>query len=494
MERMEMPDVECGGCARWCFLEETSFASIEEAKDKEFRCRMCEKVDAVCGMLEGTRRELAAERERLERLEAGAGEFAVERAKREEMEGALREEVHMREKLSTEWEMKLRDMERQLGEERERRVELEQTWTDRLGEMEVVMRENKERHEAMEWQLETQLGELKQTVAKAKEVQEALKKSWETRLNDTNRREREEREMRVAREKELREMMTQVGKPSEEEDIKELQAKLSMEIEEVERELREMEARWVQEGAEEELQRKERGTADKSGQAARVDGFSYSAALQRPNTGGDEVPRNTRPAAKGKAAGPGGQVIVIGSSNVARCREGIRSKVEDDERVKVVTRPGKRMKDVLECAAAILQENKAAESLVMVHAGLNDVLNRGGGDLGAHIREGVRQLRKVKENVHIVLCTIPEIRGQTEQTEREVREANNVIEALRFQHRYEVMDINREVRQRSPVPTFQRDGIHYGELTGRRVGRRMGCRARAFLGACEVRERRGIRI
>ncbi|KAM7307756.1 hypothetical protein ISCGN_011392 [Ixodes scapularis] len=68
---MEMPDVECGGCARWGFLEETPFASIEEAKDKEFRCRMCEKVDAVSGMLEGTRRELAAERERLERLEAG---------------------------------------------------------------------------------------------------------------------------------------------------------------------------------------------------------------------------------------------------------------------------------------------------------------------------------------------------------------------------------------------------------------------------------------
>lgn len=187
-------------------------------------------------------------------------------------------------------------------------------------------------------------------------------------------------------------------------------------------------------------------------------------------------------------------MIVVGSSNVARCREGIGSKVEDDERVKVVTRPGKGMKEVIESAVAILQENKAAESLVMVHAGLNDVLNRKGGDLGAHIREGVRQLRKVKENVHIVLCTIPEVRGQTVQTEREVREANNVIEALRFQHRYEVMDINREVRQRSPVPTFQRDGIHYGELTGRRVGRRMGCRARAFLGACEVREKRGIRI
>ncbi|KAG0416428.1 hypothetical protein HPB47_006423 [Ixodes persulcatus] len=442
---MEMPDVECGGCARWCFLEETPFASIEGGERQRVPVQ------------DGTRRELAAERERLERLEAGAGEFAVERAKREEMEGALRAEVHMREKLSAEWEVKLRDMERQLGEERERRVELEETWTDRLGEMEVVMKENKERHEAMEWQLETQLGELKQTVAKAKE----------------------EKEMRVAREKELREMMTQVGKPSEEEDIKELQAKLSMEIEEVERELREMEARWVREGAEEELQRKERGTADKSGQAARVDGFSYSAALQRPNTGGDEVPRNTRPAAKGKAAGLGGQVIVVGSSNVARCREGIRSKVEDDERVKVVTRD---------------YETECPTSLNSWCTRGNDVLNRGGGELGAHIREGVRQLRNVKENVHIVLCTIPEIRGQTEQTEREVREANNVIEALRFQHRYEVMDINREVRQRSPVPTFQRDGIHYGELTGRRVGRRMGCRARAFLGACEVRERRGIRI
>ncbi|KAG0434088.1 hypothetical protein HPB47_019360, partial [Ixodes persulcatus] len=65
------------------------------------------------------------------------------------------------------------------------------------------------------------------------------------------------------------------------------------------------------------------------------DAGNRAAEEYRPNTGGEEAPRNARQAAKGKAAGAGGQVIVVGSSNVARRREGIRSKVKDDERVKV---------------------------------------------------------------------------------------------------------------------------------------------------------------
>lgn len=45
-------NVACGECERWCFLQETPFGSVEEATGKDFRCRICGRMEEVCGSME----------------------------------------------------------------------------------------------------------------------------------------------------------------------------------------------------------------------------------------------------------------------------------------------------------------------------------------------------------------------------------------------------------------------------------------------------------
>ncbi|CAN7992755.1 unnamed protein product [Ixodes hexagonus] len=117
------------------------------------------------------------------------------------------------------------------------------------------------------------------------------------------------------------------------------------------------------------------------------------------------------------------RVIVVGSSNVTRCVAGVRSRVGGEEKVKVAAYAGK-------CMRELVWENQGVGNLVIVHAGLNDVLRGRGHNLGRQIEAGVRKLREAAEKVHIVMCTIPEVQRQAKVTERGVVEANWVIGQL----------------------------------------------------------------
>ncbi|CAN7948692.1 unnamed protein product, partial [Ixodes hexagonus] len=177
------------------------------------------------------------------------------------------------------------------------------------------------------------------------------------------------------------------------------------------------------------------------------------------------------------------RVIVVGSSNVTRCVAGVRSRVGGEEKVKVAAYPGKCMSEVVESAKELVWENQGGENLVIVHAGLNDVLRGRGQNLGRQIEAGVRKLREAAEKVHIVMCTIPEVQRQAKVIERGVVEANWVIGQLGRKLGYQVMEVNREVYQGGTAQPFDLGGLHYGTLTGWQIGERMGGRARAFLGA-----------
>ncbi|KAM7284959.1 hypothetical protein ISCGN_031957 [Ixodes scapularis] len=125
-------------------------------------------------------------------------------------------------------------------------------------------------------------------------------------------------------------------------------------------------------------------------------------------------------------------------------------------------------------------DNRERRNLVIFHAGLNDVLKGRSQNFGKQLNVGIRKLRDVSENVHVVVCTIPEVRGQSGLTERRVVEANGVIKGTSRQLRYDVMEVNREVYEAGSRPFA--DGIHYSEATGYRVGDRMGRTVTAFLG------------
>ncbi|KAM7303260.1 hypothetical protein ISCGN_013233 [Ixodes scapularis] len=130
---------------------------------------------------------------------------------------------------------------------------------------------------------------------------------------------------------------------------------------------------------------------------------------------------------KGTQVPGGSSVLVVGSSNVARVKRGVHNRVKGDQRVTVEVQPGKCMVDAMTAAREGVWDNREGRNLVIVHAGLNDVLKGRSQSLGKQLNVGIRKLRDVSKNVHVVVCTIPEVRGQSGVTERRVVKANRVI-------------------------------------------------------------------
>ncbi|XP_037526381.1 uncharacterized protein LOC119403522 [Rhipicephalus sanguineus] len=175
------------------------------------------------------------------------------------------------------------------------------------------------------------------------------------------------------------------------------------------------------------------------------------------------------------------RVLVVGDSNVARVKQGVLTTVKADRRVKVEAQSGKCMTDALAKAQEVVGDSMEGENLVIIHAGLNDVLKGKSQNLQRQLEDGVRKLREASEGVHVTICTIPEVWGQSGGMERRVIEANCVIRAMSRQLSYSVMEVNKDVYEPGLRP-FAQDGIHYSGATGRRVGNRMGRQATAFLG------------
>ncbi|XP_077501564.1 uncharacterized protein LOC144112638 [Amblyomma americanum] len=175
------------------------------------------------------------------------------------------------------------------------------------------------------------------------------------------------------------------------------------------------------------------------------------------------------------------RVLVVGDSNVARVEGGVLTAVKADRRVQVEAQSGKCMVDAMARAREVVVGSMDGEHLVVIHAGLNDVLQGRSQNLETQLEVGMRRLREASESVHVTICTVPEVQRQARETERRVVETNRVIRLLSRRLRYEVMEVNREVYEVRPHP-FAQDGIHYGGATGKKVGSRIGRQATAFLG------------
>ncbi|CAN7949932.1 unnamed protein product [Ixodes pacificus] len=132
-------------------------------------------------------------------------------------------------------------------------------------------------------------------------------------------------------------------------------------------------------------------------------------------------------------------------------------------------------------AKEFVWDNREGRDLVVLHAGLNDVFRGRSQNLGHQPHVGLRELRGINKNVHVVICTIPEVRGQSLQTERRVIEANRIIKGMSRELKYGVVEINREVYETGSF-LFEQSGIHYSGVTGGRVGDRLGSQATAFFG------------
>ncbi|XP_075550142.1 uncharacterized protein LOC142583541 [Dermacentor variabilis] len=188
---------------------------------------------------------------------------------------------------------------------------------------------------------------------------------------------------------------------------------------------------------------------------------------QRPQAGGERFARR--------------RVLVIGDSNVRRAEQGVMARVNADGRVQVEAQAGKSMAEAMTKAREVVWDSTESDSLVIMHAGLNDVLKERSQDLERHIETGLSKLREVSGRVHVTICTISEVQGQTYQIGRRVVKANRVIRSLSGRLGYSVMEVNRDVYGAGSRP-FVQDGIHYSGATGKRIGGRMGRQATASLG------------
>ncbi|CAN7940401.1 unnamed protein product [Ixodes pacificus] len=86
--------IECSGCQRWVYLEETPFKSLSEAKDIHYTCRLCIKIEAVEKALLAAMRREPQEREfnTTELSAALQEEKAMRKAAENELRAAVEEE------------------------------------------------------------------------------------------------------------------------------------------------------------------------------------------------------------------------------------------------------------------------------------------------------------------------------------------------------------------------------------------------------------------
>ncbi|XP_070395570.1 uncharacterized protein [Dermacentor albipictus] len=311
--------------------------------------------------------------------------------------------------------------------------------------------------ENLEKQLKSEMARTKEELEKEKtkraEFEERVEREWASRMEAAERKWSEEREKRQQLEKQLKEMRAREAERDTQQERKEKVAGGSPS------------------GAE-------------SGAVTLTWGPRATQVQREETTGG----REGEEAGKTQPTETGGRqdlledrkVWVVGSSNVSRIQTALLRTVQYDRRVKVECMPGARFEAVAERAKSRLKENSEGRNLVILHAGVNDVLQNRGRMLGRQIQEGVAKLRAASEAVHIALCTVPEIRGQGPFIEEQVVAANVVIRELGRALKCDVVEVNRMIGGKN-FPPFGPDGIHYTTPAGWQVGTRVGRRAQAFL-------------
>ncbi|XP_077486776.1 uncharacterized protein LOC144098101 [Amblyomma americanum] len=179
------------------------------------------------------------------------------------------------------------------------------------------------------------------------------------------------------------------------------------------------------------------------------------------------------------------QVLIGGDSNLSRCKITIMEPVKGDKRVAVGAFPGRKMDAVLRGTKNELSKIVAERNLVVIAAGLNNVLNSEAAKVVERLAEGV-DLRAIAQQVQIVVFTVLEVQGGNGEIAKDVVAVIREIRKLSQEKGFEVADINREVHRAGSGGGFTRDGVHFNGRLGAEIGWRLAGRAVAFLGGLSV--------
>ncbi|CAN7944272.1 unnamed protein product, partial [Ixodes hexagonus] len=346
-------------------------------------------------------------------------------------------------RIEGEWAATVEEFKRELGVEREKRVQLEA----QVGEL--IRRAEAERAE-----LERQVEELRQG------------EEWKAGLEE-HKRECEDRVQQLTavanEEKEEVGEKTTVGAAVPGGQTTGDQADVS-----VRKEAAQLYSTAVQQGPR------------KAAEVEAVAGSQVAGVNEGPGNGREET--GDMRGKKEQRIGTGGQregcVIIIGDSNMGRCKAAIAERVKGDTRVKVGVMAGQTVGTVITVAAGELWNVMEGRNLVVIAGGLNDILQGRGEGIGKQVRKGVKELREISHRVQIAVCTVPEVQGRGLYVERAVIEANREIRRLGREMKFDVVEVNRAVRGAAKRgEAFEMDGIHLSRSVGGSVGWRLAGRA-----------------
>lgn len=167
------------------------------------------------------------------------------------------------------------------------------------------------------------------------------------------------------------------------------------------------------------------------------------------------------------------RVLVVGDSNVNRFKRIYLQKVSKDERVEVMPLPGKGISEV---RTAVEAARPDSNTMIIIHAGLNDCLNL------SPLHEATKNIEEMASKfpgTAIQVCTQPETPAMGMTVLESIRELNQGLDQLCASHpeNLELVDLHR-TKERLRFPFNIQ---HYTQAASEAVGEQLAKRTKAFL-------------
>ncbi|XP_064464646.1 uncharacterized protein LOC135375941 [Ornithodoros turicata] len=178
------------------------------------------------------------------------------------------------------------------------------------------------------------------------------------------------------------------------------------------------------------------------------------------------------------------KVLVIGDSNIRRIKAPILDALQWDPNITVKALPGAKAKAVLDSLA---DNEHTEESLVIVHIGLNDLLNGATPQETAEIiTAGISKMLEKNPLAQYGVCSVPMVQTEEPSTRGNIRELNFLLKETCEKMGSRAQFFNTFwVARRLEAKAIS--GVHFTEAGGRAVGQLLAEKIASFLGIKAVK-------
>lgn len=453
----ETPCVKCDNCGRWVYRDETPFPDLDAAKEAEFRCSICQKMEDLEERLSSRHKQACeALQAELIRLESSVQSMAKQlqhlQVQQQQPPGSSPTDVednHLlgrpRDKLET--TPAAEDPERAAAHEA-----IAMETTDNYGSPAV----DDERGEQAATQLED--GLLRRTPPPCQ-----APRSEPTPVDTAP----------VAKQN----LGAGPPRPEIPRDIQIHAADMRLEAQSV----KSQPGNTDQQSHRKKSQRKKRRTTGKVHPSTRTYDCAGGGSQQSPpieakegdKWDGTESPRSCRNSQSCPPMGTQKEVVLVGDKNIEIVAEIVVAELGSPTALKCISGRSATAADAIAYATKYDKEAEARTRQYVMHAGLHDVLRGKPEDVTKALN-----LQWTGRPRSLIVCSIPEIYGKGGETRAAVVLANAKIKKWCRRTGNRFLDLAKVVQSTG----FQKDGLHYNETTAMEVGRVIGRVAAPFLG------------